>query len=443
VSFFDIRKTSFVSCLMVGYLILQFLITALIDFNNFQYSIDVQGYAETIARVAESSANTEQLRLYFSNLPYLGPAHTFNNLGISPIHSLQITSQLYGFFSLLLFVNCFRKLLEFRGAALISRVRLASFLSVSLVFFPSRNIWIASGLRESVLEFSVLLLIYVCIISQRIISYSKINAAGILVLLFLSMWIGVNTRISSTLTLCIPIITYLSFKLKSVRFLITFSATLFLSLYSSEALHEFSLDQHLREQKKSLEVVSRASLGDESEIQSEPVSTLTKTSQYLVEILQAASSAEIISANRQASSNSKFWLLDCRRDLNSMQISLQNAKYYACKFANFFLKFFNSWLRPILLFDKGNVFILLASIENVLWLFMIWFTIFSAKPINVFHNTFQLLRWQLLSFLALIAQFQGNFGTSFRHKAFLVPVFLLFIFCCRNIDGLKRNVVNS
>jgi hypothetical protein len=98
---------------------------------------------------------------------------------------------------------------------------------------------------------------------------------------------------------------------------------------------------------------------------------------------------------------------------------------FACMITEGFLKITNSWFRPFLIYDSENIYEILASLENIVWITSILLALTSTIGKTPKNFETRLMRSQLIAFLIVIAQFEGNYGTSFRHKSFAYSLLLL------------------
>jgi hypothetical protein len=420
--FLDVRKNSFLFLLLVAYLSLQLLIQTTIDFSGLEYVADLRGYADLLQSVIESKSNTHSLSFYFSHLPYLGVAHLVSLIGISPIQSLQIVSTTYGMLSIILFVLTIRKILFLNNSTFRVSLKLATFLSIIYLIFPSRNFWIASGLRESLLEFSILLLTFTVMNWNTNNSCSKIQCAIFIFFIHLALWIGISIRVSTTVVIALAIAIYAFVIVKSIRLFSIFLALFLLALIFSRSIGGYLLHQSFLQQP-----LSSASF--DKRVQEEKFQFFSESQDFVMTNLKSITKFEQVSSVRQLEAKTSFLLLDCAGESRNSIISIKYFKFFICKSANVFLKILNAWLLPFFNLNSWSGFGLAASTENIFWLFLFFVVLNSVNPKNQFSNLYSLLKLQIVLFLCIIAQYEGNYGTSFRHKMFLLPLLLLFLLC--------------
>lgn len=400
ISVLDIKSKSLIPILLVIFVSLQVLLYIFYDFRTSPYAMDFTGYAELIGAVTEGTTSKSQLYFFYSHLPFVGVAYCLTLVGISTFLSLQLTSLLYGALSLIVFASFVRRIICSEKSGSEKRSRLAFVICLLYTIFPSRNFWIASGLRESTIEFSILFLCYLVFFK-----YGAPNSMGANIKFVMSsslaMWIGMGSRFSFITLFCLGIGFFALFRLKSILFVFLFAFSFIIAISSSTLIPSFL-------------------------VKSDTVS-VKQPAERIFNIVRALPMHHTISEVRGYGARSDFGLLSCQQSGESYS----SPNVHACKFVKSGFKIFNSWFRPLIFLDWSDEFNIFASLENLIWTCLILKVAIARKFHSAFHSELRLIQIQILLFLVVIAQYQGNYGTSFRHKMFLLPLLLIVVFSSR------------
>jgi hypothetical protein len=108
-----------------------------------------------------------------------------------------------------------------------------------------------------------------------------------------------------------------------------------------------------------------------------------------------------------------------------------------CKFYQIPTSSLNYLSRPIFFVDTLDSTIKkFAAIENLFWILMsiyiLTLTIKSRKYLRINLNLKILLIAFIILFISLSGLYEGNYGTAFRHKSLLLPVFLIIMMVLRS-----------
>lgn len=399
-SVLDIKSKSVIPILLVFFVSVQALLSLFIDFRTSPYAIDFTGYAELIGAVMEGTASESQLYFFYSYLPYLGVAYCLTLVGISTFLSLQLTSLLYGALSLIVFTSFVRRIICSEKSGSEKRSRLAFVICLLYAIFPSRNFWISSGLRESTVEFSILFLCYLVFFKHR--APNSMGANIKLVMSYsLAMWIGMGSRYSFITLFCLGIGFFALFRLKSIVFVFLFAFSFIIAISSSTHIPSFLVKPDTISVEQTYERIS--------------------------DTVRALPMHNSISEVRGSGARSDFTLLSCQQSGESYS----SPNVHACKLVNSGLKIFDSWFRPLIFLDWSHEFNIFASLENLIWTYLILKVAIATKFHSAFHSELRLIQIQIFLFLVVIAQYEGNYGTSFRHKMSLLPLLLIVVFSSR------------
>lgn len=316
-------------------------------------------------------------------LPSLGLSH----LGVSSLSSVRLVSLVFSILNILLFYHLMKSILS--GSKQKSLVRIVLVIYVSM---PSHLIWGLLGLRESLTEFGLMLTFYFLrkIFLNQTISYSNYF------LLVLGLFATYNVR--PQLGLVLSTVVFISILFKFWQSKIIILALLFFPIANFFA--------------------SSVPLGL-------PQSITTTSEQYSSSPEELAAFFEDKRTGNQLFANSKIESLECDAELERFS-SLK------CEVGRLPLAVLQVTFRPLIFLDSGSLTQNLASIENLIWIFLYAFIFLTSKELLARKSfDFDLPATALLLLFAIGAGlYEGNLGTAFRHKGITLP-FLLLIFVSR------------
>jgi hypothetical protein len=347
--------------------------------------------------------------LYVSGRSFLIPAALLNKIGLSPLDSVRLTSSLYGFLLLcivtLLVLNSYRKNPDFKS--LIEK-RPGIFYGLYLIFTfsPSHFAWSTLGLRESTVEFWIVLLfcfIYFNFHNPHKISKRVALAYPVLIVVVFSARPQVGWVLSVSL-----FIYFLAVTKKSGKKLILLLTALGILLGSATTVA----------------LPEKPALTDTVPVKTESESTVKilvkNPANIIVEQVDNLQSHHELGKFQAASA---IHLPNCPL-VSDSRLSNYSCLIYRAPFTTFTFLF-----RPMLGADVTSASSLFAAIENIFWL-----AAFIFVAIMLIRNRrlafFGALAPSLLFFSLYsvgAGAYEGNMGTAFRHKSLILWVVLLLI----------------
>ena len=313
-------------------------------------------------------------------LPSLG----INRLGFSSLESVRLTSLLFGLMNIILFYFLLKSITRNRNHDFSFRLILATYL-----FMPSHLTWSILGLRESVTEFGLLLTFF---FTRRIFLNNSVSILNY-ILLFLSLFITYNARPQLGLVLSIVIFSSIFIVFRKDKIVIL--ALLFFPIANTFA-SSFPIG---------LPQIATTVTGKYS-------SSPSEISDFFIDKRQG----------NQLFANSKIETPDCNIDSTTFS-SIK------CEMIRLPLAIPQVTFRPLIFLDSGSLSQNLASLENLIWIFLYVYVLFSTGSLIRSNGTsFQVPAIILISLFAVGAGlYEGNIGTAFRHKGILLPFLLLIV----------------
>ena len=353
--------------------------------------------------------------LYLSSRTFIWPAAALHQFGLSQLNSVRLTAVIYSLLSTFLVyflsqkvVATFPNVAEFIQA----HKKLLIGAAITFVFLPSHFVWASIGLRESAVEFWVLLgfssIFWMFHISRKATIQSLFALVTSIVFTF-------SARPQVGWVLGISLLLSLGFHLKSRISLILIPVVIFsvflgfLSTINSNSwAGTTSTNENIGTTSTNENIGTKlfGSLKTTAEITAyrHQVNQLDAES---VIVTQSCPRESLSLINKPPSSFDVYFCIAWR------------APYMASTFL----------FRPILGLDVTSTASLVAAIENILWLgaLLVAVTIFIRRRRIVFLK--ELLPSLIFFVLYTIGagSYEGNMGTAFRHKSLILWVVILLV----------------
>jgi len=313
-------------------------------------------------------------------LPSVGLSH----LGFSSLSSVRIISLVFSVLNILIFYYLMRTIQPLEKQKVLAKVILTLYL-----FMPSHMIWGVLGLRESLTEFGLLLIFYFLrkIFLDQTVMFSNYF------LLFVGLYVTYNVR--PQLGLVISIVVFLSILFKFWKNKIVILALLFFPIANFFA--------------------NSVPLGL-------PQTISTVSEKY-------SSSPEEVSAYFEDKRTGNQLFAKTKIDSPKCDSELARFSSIKCEIVRLPVAVLQVTLRPLIFLDSGSITQNLASLENLIWIFLYILILLTSKSLLSSKSfNFDLPAILLISLLALCAGlYEGNIGTAFRQKGILLPFLLLIL----------------
>jgi hypothetical protein len=458
---------------------------------------DEMTYAQLAQWVAEKKSVDAFVygpSLYNVSKTFTLPSAFLIQLGLPPLAAVRVTSMLFGILSIVLFIAlCWRFLLgknrnlnesiEFR--------KYVEILSVTFIFafFPSHLLWSVIGMRETSVEFFLLLATFligrVCEEDFRR-RYFSFNILGVI----LSVTLAFGTRPESAFVFALSMslgLSLLFYRDRDFKKLLVVSCViagaLFGHLYSATPkveVQQFLVPKLLEtsnpvstQPSETSNPVSTQPSETSNPVSTQPSETSIPVSTQPSETSNPVSTKKInfrerclgqvvgfafemagqrytcayeqrelkqIDANQafisevskvaqfeyktrvyQLYASSALPPIDCM-DIDKFSQKIQ------CFFKSLTYRYLSVLIRPLPILDTESNLQILASLENIFWLFLF---LNAAKTILKRRHQLHILGVPLIIFLILytsgMAFAEGNLGTAFRHKSTILFVLLLLV----------------
>lgn len=313
-------------------------------------------------------------------LPSLG----FTHLGVPSLDSVRLISLLFSILNIFLFHSLLKSIQPKE-----KHQRLFTIVLAVYVFMPSHMIWGLLGLRESLTEFGLLLTFYF----MRRIFLDQASSYATYFFLMLGIFATYNVR--PQLGLVLSVVVFFSILIKFWKNKIIILALLFFPIANFFA--------------------SSVPVGL-------PQTVTTATEKYSSSPEDVAAYFEDKRTGNQLFANSKIESSSCDLDLDRFS-SLR------CELGRLPIAVLQVTFRPLIFLDSGNLTQSLASLENLIWIFLHLSILFTSKKLLARTSLdFELPAFLLVLLFAIGAGlYEGNVGTAFRHKGILLPFLLLIL----------------
>ena len=399
---------------------------------------DEGGYAEISRIITDGEPTTSFGGLYVISRSLILPAVVLNNFGLEPLSSVRIIASIYGVLSLMLVafiilktVNKYQQFEELTS----KRNNLIIGLFGVYAFLPSHLLWSMLGLRESPMEFWVLCAlasVYSAIYLQERLSFLTVISLIISVIFLFNTrpqvaWVlGVTilivllSRFRSRVAMLLIPITFIALGLGYASVTIQKQNMFALTAVDGSTVDGSTVDGSAC--KNSGETITL----EEIEYICKKVGTkadlsgLQNPAQLLVDQTEAIPDHH---KGNQVTAASAIQTLSCPITEESKLDKYLCMSWRAPYMASTFL------FRPLIAIDVTSTSSLFAAIENIAWLGAF---IFIAV---------MLIRKRQLAFFGPLApslifftlycvgagSYEGNMGTTFRHKSLILWVVLLLV----------------
>ena len=415
---------------------------------------------ETYARLAEYVS----LGVAVQDFPYYGPS-LYNQsksliipssllikLGLDPLESVRIVSAIYGFFvplfALLCFVAIAKSSANFEKINFKLMPTTTKILFIFLFFLPSNFLWSTLGLRESTSQFWILAQTYFMIKFYKEVKYPK------LIFAFLTIFSSVFSfaaRPQTALLMSIFLI-FLSFvvalRTRTISFLlVSIFCMISGNAFSSTPEVKFIQKWTIVEKTDGLGENTSKNIKGEGIRNSDEANSLCSFPQQIIEDSKNGFECVLVKEYRKNFLPPITFLpqsvdipkLEEIRNENRVGARSALAPSYCSKFLDeiasikcnvsqlpYRLSAF--LLRPFLFLDEGSPFLLFASLENFVWLFMFIVSIANLARLrspSLFKDYILIITLFLILFSTSVSLYEGNMGTAFRHKSTLVGHLIL------------------
>jgi hypothetical protein len=399
---------------------------------------DESSYSEIARRIATGESLDYLGDLSKSSQTLVLPAAMFVRIGLDPLSATRLSALMYGFATLIFAAcliskvaqNCIDTASEHKKT-----LNLILILFAIYSFLPSHLLWSILALRESTMEFWVVLIFgSIFLITHH---SERSNKWRYLVLIF-STFLLFNTRLQVGLLLVISLMISLLLirKVKNVRkvfFVVAITSALsFVSLFmeTNVEFKAISLEAPNTEaptadvalcKKNGQVIVVKATRFLCEEVRKTTLGDVTRPDEFVVgQITSIPDRQEINKADAASAIQTLTCPLENESEFNKIACLIWRAPYMTTTFL----------IRPIIGLDVTSRSSLFAAVENLLWSAGFVF-IFSAIAKKRKVPFFQALLPSVMFFTLYCVgagSYEGNMGTAFRHKSLILWVVLLLVF---------------
>lgn len=345
---------------------------------------DEREYSEITRRISTGEALYQLEGLSKTSQTLVFPAGIFARIGLDPLSATRLSALIYGIATLAFVSSLIYKVAH---KHIDSRSEHRKTMNLVLILFsiysflPSHLLWSTLALRESTMEFWIVLIFGSIFLITH--NSERSNKWNYLVLIF-SLFLLFNTRVQVGFLLVISLSISLPFmlKVKNVRKVFVVVAMTCAMSFTSMSI---------------------------------------QTNEFIVG--QITSIPDKQEAN-QANASSAIQTLTCpfedKSETNKMACLIWRAPYMTTTFL----------IRPIIGLDVTSRSSLFAAVENLLWLIGFAFAIYSIVKKKKIPFIKPLLPSVVFFVLYSVAagSYEGNLGTAFRHKSVILWAILLLIF---------------
>jgi hypothetical protein len=352
--------------------------------------------------------------LYQTSKTFILPASIFIFIGLEPLTSIRLISLLLGITSLFIFNSILNQVLKnftFGNRNLTGHKSLHVTILAFYAFMPSNLLWSTLGLRESSVQFWLLLTLYILLKALKLetLKSNFILKALFHTLFVVTLTIGYGTRPETFLLLSFAIFFSYLFAVRKQNYLMAISAaisTLLGLTYVSGPTSEVTTPKN--------QIL-------EGSMQQTIPTPIAETQNRISSKIKVIANAEVkANANRiDAASALPERMCGTSKDI---------FKEFQCQITEIPFRLFSVVFRPLPGIDNGSHQMMLASMENLLWL--IFFLLLIRSTIRARNQVRRNIFWNSLFFFLVaysmgLAMLEGNLGTAFRHKSTLLPIILL------------------
>ena len=407
--------------------------------------------------------------LYASGRSLFLPAAFFTKIGFTPLDSVRLTASLYALLTTLLVVVILQKTAsKFLGVAKFIQERYWTFLSLFLIFsfLPSHFLWSVLGLRESATEFwTISVFTYLYLILQLNGRATLWATCGFLISII--MVFSARPQVGWVVGITLLIYLFTKIRDRATRILIPLTAIgIFLgNLGTVASTLEFSSTFTARQiiptpaPTKSEEAASKTPAPTKSEEAASKTPAPTKNEEAASKICEVDQSeieldgalyrcTEILKKEKSIELKNpgvvvidRVKVIPYYHEVNKLSaesiIKTQSCpimrdprfdKYFCIAYTAPYTTY-TFLFRPLLGADVTSNSSLFAAVENIFWLsaFLFVVVMFIRNGRLAFFGALapSLLFFSIYSVAA--GAYEGNMGTAFRHKSFILWVVLLLI----------------
>jgi hypothetical protein len=413
-------------------------------------------------------------KLYLTSRFFLFPSNVMIRLGIDPLQAIRLTSLLFGCASLVLFAHISLMRQEEKRLGVNTSWPIIV-INLIFCFLPSHLLWSAVGLRETTIEFLLLVVVW-ALLKIHFLNYQ--NFSMYLVMMFLSLICMNATRPQVSYVVIASLLLYfLHYSIRNRRaILLTLITALSLISVNSVAWDSplenkstqwywvtdsedptnaascsnvyqivkggngtFTCDISRSRPKNDMAV----SLPSNEEIINNSkdfaIKMYDSNIKERVSLITTIRQAENIQENNRQDANTPFPKISCE----NLWFFGYSVNSNACTLVGMSLNSLNFLFRPLPLIDKSTTFANYASqIENIFWIILVSLALrrlYLGRRFLLQQS--ELFMWLfLLLYTAGSSMTEGNFGTAFRHKSILLSVLLLITF--RAVETKKSDELN-
>jgi hypothetical protein len=427
---------------------------------------DESAYSEIARRITTGESLDQFGRLSKTSQTLVFPAAMFVRIGLDPLSATRLSALMYGIATLTFIAFLISKVADNYINPVSENkktLNLVLILFAIYSFLPSHLLWSILALRESTMEFWVVLIFgSIFLITHH---SGRSNKWNYLVLIF-SLFLLFNTRLQVSLLLVISLMISLPLvhKVKNVRkvfFVVAITSAFSFSSLFMQTYVEFkvvNLDAPAADapaadapaadapaadatlcQKNGQVIVVKASNFLCEEVRKTTLEDVTRPDEFIVGQITAIPDRQ--EAN-QANASSAIQTLSCpfedASEIKKIACLIWRAPYTTTTFL----------IRPIIGLDVTSRSSLFAAVENVLWSAGFIFIFYAiAKKRRVLHIKALLPSvFFFVLYCVGAGSYEGNMGTAFRHKSLILWVVLLLIFALawrKPEEFLKKSRNNS
>jgi hypothetical protein len=430
-----------------NYFLILIFLTLVFKISTFIFILDKPLLPDemTYAFIAQTISNdsspldrgTYYYGLFRESLSVAIPSHLLINLGIEPLNSVRIVSIIYSILSCLIFVKVAHIFISnFQNSIRVGKSKAFGFCFVMFVFLPSHFFWNSLALRESATEFWFLTVTY---FSFKVFSTSGFRTMSTLVFLTCSLSCLFTSRWQTGLVVVFALLVYTLFCAfihykKSISLQMCISVLIGLLVGISNL--GISNNSYLETYQETIDAQANPS---PSNTESEN-GNLIPNSNWMKENFKLfpSSTRDSVQKIRELASNIDQKSLAGTEKAgsafrpNECIMIEPTFERIVCNILRIPGGLIDVLFRPVIYMDTGSLPLNLASIENLIWTTMFLYLIFQLP----FLLRRAKLEPNLLLFLLIIggysvgmSLYEGNMGTAFRHKSFLLsPILLLSLY---------------
>jgi hypothetical protein len=399
---------------------------------------DESAYSEIARRITTGEALDQFGGLSKTSQTLVFPAAMFVRIGLDPLSATRLSALMYGFATLVFLAYLISKVAHNHIDTASEHKRTQNLVLILFAiysFLPSHLLWSILALRESTMEFWVVLIFG----SFFLITHhsERLNKWNYL-LLICSIFLLFNTRLQVGLLLVISLIISLPLihKVRNVR-----KVFFVVAITSAFSFSSLFIQTNVEFKVVSLEApTAKASTADPALCQKNGQVIYVKASRFLCEEVRKTTLEDITRPDEfivgqitsipdrqeanQANASSAIQTLSCpfenEVETNKIGCLIWRAPYMTATFL----------IRPIIGLDVTSRSSLLAAVENLLWsagFIFIFYSILKKRKIPFFRSLLPSILFFILYSVGA-GSYEGNMGTAFRHKSLILWVVLLLIF---------------